>query len=500
MKNNNFVIKKMLAMTVTIVSIVSCLTISGYAKDTSTELGEDNSSLINIEKFIKSSLPNASQMDELLGLKTPDGKSASEITENNLVHRLYQVKNDGSLERNMFETYSGDFSNELDYNTEMWQIPVMDNGNVIGEYGYTQGDGSLLKDNYTTVKNDIGFGIIYDDDKLIQILSSKEIGEPIDIKSVYITFPNTAIFMYVKTHSGEYIIPTRDIILSFYRNNKYSPENMFKSLTIYEADDLVKAYKEALNDRILYEKVLDEKNDKNNSSYIDKNGDSVINTPLPTTRPETTSTPNVKETAVPTIMPSVSPTPSADTNQAHTDSHQNNIDCSEWALDSITQAISSGFLDITLQNNYKMPINRNDFCVIVYSMLNNSKGVQYDENQWCLFSDTDRAEIIALANIGIINGRDAKTFAPNDSITREEAASILARVVDYLDISIEPKKTSEYNDDDSIADWAKENVYKLKQFGIMEGIDDNKFSPQAYYTKEQAVATIMRIYDYIESK
>ena len=41
------------------------------------------------------------------------------------------------------------------------------------------------------------------------------------------------------------------------------------------------------------------------------------------------------------------------------------------------------------------------------------------------FADTDDDEVAFLANSGIINGRSETEFAPNDDITREEAAVIL---------------------------------------------------------------------------
>lgn len=260
-----------------------------------------------IQNYIKSSAPDISQMNELTALRTPDGKAASDITASNLIHKLYQVKNDGDLERNMFKNYSGDFSSELDDSANMWQIPEIDSGNVIGEYGYTQGDKSLLKDNYTAVNNGVGFGIIYDEDKLSQILNSGNIGVPAEIKSVYITFPSTAIFMYVKTNSGEYIVPTRDITLSFYKNNKYTSENKFKALTVYKADELVSAYKTALEDRVRYEKELDKKDNTHNSQYVDKNGEVIDATPSPTVLPQATPSPKI----TPSPKPDTSPAPTA---------------------------------------------------------------------------------------------------------------------------------------------------------------------------------------------
>ena len=167
---------------------------------------------------------------------------------------------------------------------------------------------------------------------------------------------------------------------------------------------------------------------------------------------------------------------------------------SVWAKEYIEKAIAIGVVPEYLQTGYTYLINREDFCVIAYTALN-KMGKLEAMNTTNTFTDVDSIEVESLAAAGIINGRSESTFAPFDEITREEAATILARMADFLEIPVNDDSSFLYNDDDIISDWAKNEVYKMQQLDIMVGMDNNIFAPKKNYTKEQAIATIMRLYD-----
>ena len=138
--------------------------------------------------------------------------------------------------------------------------------------------------------------MIYPTEKLAQIINNAQIGTVSDIKSVHITFPAKALFVYVKTTNGEYIIPSHSVKLSFYdENNKYTSKTVFSSFEVYEADELVNAYKTASSDR--------QKNEFATHTPI------PMKTPSPTTKPtaELTAEPTVKPTTEPTTAPTEAP-------------------------------------------------------------------------------------------------------------------------------------------------------------------------------------------------
>ena len=263
----------------------------------------------DIAGMFKENSPSGEELNMLLSLKTGDGVEAKDFTDAPLIHRLYRIKNDGDLKRSMFSDYSGNFERELDTETVTWHIPVMDNGNVVSEYLYDDSQEVLLETEHSDVKNDIGFATIYDCDKIANIINSANIGEPTDIKSAYITFPNNAFFMYVKTIKGEYIIPTLPIKLRYYdENEKYIDKTAFDALKVYPAGELAEAYKAALENRERYESEIEERGNNKPNTYLDDNGDIAKTEPKPTDKPQPTAAPEA--TPAPTAKPEESPKPS----------------------------------------------------------------------------------------------------------------------------------------------------------------------------------------------
>lgn len=172
---------------------------------------------------------------------------------------------------------------------------------------------------------------------------------------------------------------------------------------------------------------------------------------------------------------------------------------SEWSLDSVVKAIEINVLPETLQNNYQTAISREEFCDIVFEILkyNNIKFVKQEND--VLFSDTDNKSINALYNLGIVNGYDKHLFMPNERITREQAATILNRILilfkkDILDANYK------YKDDWIISDYARESVYNMLVCEIMFGTGNDLFEPNISFTREQAIVALLRLNDYISKE
>ena len=278
----------------------------------------------DIADMFKKNAPSGEELNTLLSLKTADGIEAKDFTGAALIHRLYRIKNDGDHVHPMFSDYSGSLENELDTEMVTWHIPVVENGNIVSEYLYDEGRESLLDTEHTDVKDNIGLATMYDYDRLAGIINAADIGEPTDIKSVYIVSPGTAFFMYVKTASDEYIIPMLPVRLGYYdESGKYAYKTVFDALQVYPADELVEAYKTAWNDRERYGAELEKSDNNEPYTYLDGSGEIAQTTPKPkatqkpTDNPEPTAAPKQtdkpKVTAEPTATVKPTAAPSATT-------------------------------------------------------------------------------------------------------------------------------------------------------------------------------------------
>lgn len=201
---------------------------------------------------------------------------------------------------------------------------------------------------------------------------------------------------------------------------------------------------------------------------------------------------------------------------------------SNWAAEDIINAISMGYLDddpdvfgyqpaITdlLGSDYTRAITRGQFSALAVryyeTLMSDITGEDYtiavnpgDD----VFADCSNNENMAKAfNLGLVGGyNSADTRAgvyvgPNDNITREQAATMLTRLmeclIDDFDDAGRTGWTVWYADDlpfvDEIADWAYDGVRAVYGVGAMTGTTSTTFSAKSNYTIEQSIVTLMRI-------
>jgi len=167
---------------------------------------------------------------------------------------------------------------------------------------------------------------------------------------------------------------------------------------------------------------------------------------------------------------------------------------SEWAAKDIDFAYEFGITDSTKQYSYHKPITREEFCELIYNYCYNvikEVDTLAGENK---FTDTTNSNIIRLNAMGIINGKTATEFAPDDLLTREEAAVILTRMVNATAPVEVTQMWFEFDDAAYISDWAMDSVQTMCNMKVMNGVGENSFAPKESYTTEQAIVTITRVY------
>ena len=57
----------------------------------------------------------------------------------------------------------------------------------------------------------------------------------------------------------------------------------------------------------------------------------------------------------------------------------------------------------------------------------------------------------------------------------------------------------EYDDINEISEWASDSIQVISNLGIMKGVGNNRFAPQDTYTTEQAIVTLVRVYEKAEA-
>ena len=164
---------------------------------------------------------------------------------------------------------------------------------------------------------------------------------------------------------------------------------------------------------------------------------------------------------------------------------------SSWAAGEVNAALESNFVPVPLQSKYTQATTRAEFCALAVKLYETVNIVIWGRRT---FNDTDDVNVQKAAAIGIVSGVGGNRFAPNDLITREQAAAMLARLADTIGRPL-PKMAASFSDNSRVSTWAIESVGQMQAAGIMQGVDVDIFAPEDLYTREQSIVTIMRMYN-----
>lgn len=168
---------------------------------------------------------------------------------------------------------------------------------------------------------------------------------------------------------------------------------------------------------------------------------------------------------------------------------------SDWAKSDIEKATALNIINASEIYNFLAPITRAQFCELAYNYISEFGELIVDDG-YIAFKDTNNVKVQILNAMGIINGKSSTEFAPNDFLTREEAATILERLINVVHPGLgTDTQYITFADSTDISDWAMNSIQTIYKLGIMQGVGNNKFAPQENYTTEQAIVTLVRVYD-----
>ena len=159
-----------------------------------------------------------------------------------------------------------------------------------------------------------------------------------------------------------------------------------------------------------------------------------------------------------------------------------------WAQATIEKWLNEGRVSGYPDGSYKPDnkVTRAEFVkmvngIIDYSKVSDIKFNDVPESEW-YYKDVRIAQ-----SIGYISGYSLSEFGPNDYITREQAASILARV-QYLKNN--SAGTDKFSDKNSLSSWAVETVGATSEAGFISGYVDGSFRPQKSLTRAEAITML----------
>lgn len=100
------------------------------------------------------------------------------------------------------------------------------------------------------------------------------------------------------------------------------------------------------------------------------------------------------------------------------------------------------------------------------------------------FDDTEEPAVNWAYSKWLVNGSENSLFRPDSAITRQEAAAILGRYIDYKYTALPGGCGIGAPSMNNIAEWAQDGVLKCWMYGVIDTGDTPEFNPQGLMTGE----------------
>jgi len=168
---------------------------------------------------------------------------------------------------------------------------------------------------------------------------------------------------------------------------------------------------------------------------------------------------------------------------------------SSWAVEQVNAAIAAGLVPQNLQSAYTQVTTRAEFAALAVALYETVTGTEITGRMQ--FSDTSDVNVQKMGYLGVVTGVGGGNFAPNNTLTREQAAVMLARLAYAIGQPI-PASAPTFADNNQISSWAIDGVGQMQSSGIMGGVGNNQFAPLGNYTREQSIVTMMRLFDLLD--
>jgi len=106
--------------------------------------------------------------------------------------------------------------------------------------------------------------------------------------------------------------------------------------------------------------------------------------------------------------------------------------------------------------------------------------------------------IQAVYEKGIMQGVGQDRFAPNQSLTKAQAITVLVRALGFENLAPLYNYSTGFRDDTEIPSWAKGSVYVAKELGLVNGTPDGYLQPNKAMTKAEAATMLVNFINYLQ--
>ncbi|UJF33803.1 S-layer homology domain-containing protein [Paenibacillus hexagrammi] len=170
-----------------------------------------------------------------------------------------------------------------------------------------------------------------------------------------------------------------------------------------------------------------------------------------------------------------------------------------WSLPSVEKLTKLGVLNGYPDGGFEPDdqITRAEFAAMIDRAFVGmaSRKVTFKEEDFAAFSDINghwsTNNLKKLVAVGVLTGYEDGTIRPEQTISRQEMALMITRV---LNAYILKKDTSKVQFTDLDGAYGTEAIKKTTALGIFDGTSDHTFAPNSGATRAEAIETIIKTY------
>ena len=173
------------------------------------------------------------------------------------------------------------------------------------------------------------------------------------------------------------------------------------------------------------------------------------------------------------------------------------VPANEWYVDSVRFVWERGIMNGTSAKTFgpEESMTRGQIVTILSRMSgDNVTGMKKEMN----FKDVNRNEYYAdpigwAVKNGIAKGMSATTFEPDTPVLRQEFAAFFVRYMDYKGIKLpDAGSVKPFPDKATFPDWAVANIETLQKTGLVKGDNLGNFNPGNKMTRAEIATVTMR--------
>lgn len=166
---------------------------------------------------------------------------------------------------------------------------------------------------------------------------------------------------------------------------------------------------------------------------------------------------------------------------------------SSYAKNAITNLYNQNIMKGTSATLFspKQPVTRAQFMTTLVRLLD----LEPVDSSIPAYRDVKKSAwyygaVQASTDLGLTDGTGNGIFNPDQSVSRQEAATWIVRTLQKSASGSFPH--TGYKDDTSISDWARPYVYIISQLGLMQG-DQGAFNPKQELTRQETAMILDRL-------